>query len=213
VRNYGDGAPNWYGNADNYADGPSSAFGVGSTGTVTISAGLVYYRQDVRLATVGRTSVAATPSGGLSANFSRGSFYNGAGTGGTLTALWAYLDGNGGASGSQQVRMVVYGDDNQGGPAHKITQSDVVTINAGRPPGWVRFPLSEPRSIGSAGYWIVLQSGGTAGVVRDYGDGPANWAGQAAPFTSTAPADFHTPGQYTTGTVEMSMYVEYAPFQ
>jgi len=32
-----------------------------------------------------------------------------------------------------------------------------------------------------------------------------------APFTSTVPADFHTPGQYTTGTVEPSMYLEYAP--
>jgi hypothetical protein len=212
VRDFADGAANWYGNADTYADGPSSSFGAGSTGTVTISAGLVYYPQDVTLATVGRTSVAATPSGGLSANFSRGSFYSAASAGGTVTGLWAYLDGKGGASGSQQVRMIVYADDGQGGPAHKIVWSDVLTINSGKAPGWVRFPISDPRSIGGyAGYWIVLQSGGTAGIVRDYGDGPANWAGEAAPFNATVPADFHTPGQYTTGTVETSMYLEYAP--
>ena len=158
--------------------------------------------------------MAATPSGGLSANFSRGGFYSGYTIpSGTPRALWAYLDGKGGASGSQQVRMVLYGDDlYHGEPATKVVESDVVQIDAGRPAGWVRFPISSPPiHIGSAAYWVVLQTGGTAGVARDYGDGSANWVGEQAPFTSTAPYEFHTQGQYTSGTVEISMYLEYVP--
>lgn len=212
ARNYGDGAANWYGNADTFTDGSATQFGTGSAGTVTISAALIYFPQNANVVKLGRSSVAATPSSGLSANFSRGGFYSGTDVSfGTTTAFWAYLDGKGGASGSQQVRMVLYSDSgSQGVAAQKVAESDVVTIAAGQAAGWVRFPFSTPRSIvASPGYWVVLQTGGTSGVVRDYGDGAANWVGQAAPFTSTAPADFHTPGQYTNGSVEISMYLEY----
>jgi hypothetical protein len=214
IRDFGDGAANWYGNADQYADGSSSQFGSGNAGTVTIAAAAIYQPSDVASAKFGRTTVAATPSGGLSANFIRGGMYGAfmLTDSSTPTAFWAYLDGNGGASGTQQLRMALYEDDEyHGEPAYKLGESDVVTIAAGTPPGWVRFPVSTTIPFGSAAaYWITLQSGNTAGVVRDYGDGQANWSGQQAPFADGAPQDFHIYGQSTTGTVEISMYVEYA---
>jgi hypothetical protein len=215
IRNYGDGAANWYGNADTYSDGPSSPFGAGNTGTVTISAAAIYVPSDVASAKFGRTSVATIPSGGLSANFIRGSGFGAYKllNGGTITALWAYLDGLGGASGSQQVRMALYQDDlYHGDPGYKLVESDIVTIAAGRPPGWVRFPISTPAEIYQApSYWIAIQSGNTAGVVRNYGDGPANWAGQPGTFSSGAPGSFpDRAAGATSGTVTLSVYVEYA---
>jgi hypothetical protein len=158
--------------------------------------------------------VATIPSGGLSANYIRGSFFSAYQVinDGTTTALWAYLDGLGGASGSQQIRMALYEDDlYHGEPAYKIAESEVVTIAAGTPPGWVRFPISTPVNFGAAaGYWITLQSGSTAGVVRDYGDGAANWSGEPSTFSSGAPNGFHISGVATPGTVELSVYLEYA---
>jgi hypothetical protein len=214
IRDFGDGAPNWYGNADQYADGPSSPAGAGSTGTVSISAAALYVPAEVASVKFGRTSVAATPSGGLTANYIRGAFYNGylLPDGGTTTAFWAYLDGNGGAGGSQQVRMALYGDSEyHGWPATKLVQSDVVTIPAGTPPGWVRFPISTPVNFtGWVGYWITLESGNTAGVVRDYGDGNANWRAQPGTFANGSPQEFPDYANSTTGTVEMSMYLEYS---
>lgn len=214
IRNFGDGTPNWYGNADAYSDGPSSAFGSGNAGTVTISAAAIYVPSDVPSVKFGRTSQAATASGGLAANYIRGSFFPAYQiiNDGTPTALWAYLDGLGGASGAQQLRMALYEDDQyHGEPAFKLVESDVVTIAAGTPPGWVRFPISTPVSFGAApGYWITLQSGNTGGVVRDYGDGPANWSGEPGTFASGAPNGFHHQDVATPGTVELSVYLEYA---
>jgi hypothetical protein len=214
IRNFGDGSPNWYGNADAYSDGPSSPFGAGNTGTVTISAAAIHVPADVPSVKFGRTSKAATASGGLSANYIRGSFFGAYDivNDGTTTALWAYLDGLGGASGSQQLRMALYEDDQyHGEPAIKLVESDVVTIAAGTSPGWVRFPISTPTTFGAAaGYWITLQSGSTGGVVRDYGDGPANWSGEPGTFASGAPSSFHNRDVANPGTVELSVYLEYA---
>jgi hypothetical protein len=108
--------------------------------------------------------------------------------------------------------MALYGDNlYHGEPAYNLAESEVVTIPAGTAPGWVRFPISTPVNFtGWAGYWITLQSGGTAGVVRDYGDGDANWRGQASTFSGGSPQQFPDYANSTTGTVEMSMYVEYA---
>src|SRR5690242_827226 len=71
--------------------------------------------------TLGRTTIGTTPSGGLRADFSRGSKFSSTG-GGTLTQLCAYLDGKGGASGSQNVRLVLYRDAN-GVPGAKISET------------------------------------------------------------------------------------------
>jgi hypothetical protein len=216
ARDFGDGAANWYGNADTYADGASPTFGSGNSGTGTISAAAIVIPGTMPLKTLGRTSIATIPSGGLSANRSRGATFGAyqVDNRGIVTALWAYLDGRGGTSGSQQLRMALYLDDQyKDTPVWKLYQTEVVTISAGTSPRWVRFPLKAPLAIGAAGaYWLMLQSGDTAGVVRDYGDGRANWVSVPDTFADgSAPAiDWFYDPNFSRGTVEMSVYLEYA---
>jgi hypothetical protein len=216
ARNYGDGAANWYGNADTYSDGAASTFGSGSTGTVTLSAVAMVIPGTQPVQSFGRTSIATTPSGGLTANYSRGPTFGAYSVpnNGMMTAVYAYLDGNGGASGSQQARMVVYGDDfYKYEPAYKLYETETVTIPAGMSPRWVRFPLKTPAPFASdAGYWIMLQSGSTGGVIRDYGDGPANWHGTPDSFSDGGMEniDWYQNPNVTSGTVTMSTYIEFA---
>jgi hypothetical protein len=213
VRDYGDGTPNWYGNADTYSDGPASSFGAGNTGTVTISAGAVYVPGPVHAGTLGRTSIAASPSGGLTTNVMRGSSWGDiAEDKCVITAVWAYLDGKGGGTGSQQVRAAFYGDvGNPRLPALREFQTETVTIPAGMSARWVRLPLKAPMQHFS-GFWpgfhLMLQSGDTTGVVRDYGDGPANWLSRPDLFNDGSDLAYDTT-KPVQGTVTMSMYMEY----
>ena len=214
IRNFGDGAANWYGNADTYSDGPSSPFGAGNTGTVTISATAMYVPANVASIKFGRKTVGSTPSGGLSANYIRGSAFGAylEANDGPTTALWAYLDGLGGASGSQQLRMALYEQDQYGGAeSRKLVESEVVTIAAGTPPGWVRFPITTPINFGLAPtYYIAIESGPTGGVVRGYGgDSWDTWTGEATTFSSSAPDVFPHPNA-ATGTGTLSVYLEYS---
>jgi hypothetical protein len=214
IRNFGDGAANWYGNADTYSDGSSAPFGAGNTGTVTISATALYVPANVASIKFGRKTVGSTPSGGLAANYMRGSSFGGSleANDGPTTALWAYLDGLGGASGSQQVRMALYELDQYGSAeSFKRVESEVVTIAAGTPPGWVRFPITKPVTFGFAPtYYIAIESGPTGGVVRDYGgDGWDTWVGEAVTFSTSAPDIFPHRGA-TSGTGTLSVYLEYS---
>jgi hypothetical protein len=215
ARDYGDGAANWFSNADTYSDGASVSFGSGTAGTVTLSAAALYVPRPLQAQTLGRTTIAATPSSGLSSNYMRGGIFGAVPIidDGVITAFWAYLDGMGGASGSQQVRAAFYVDyQTRQIPAVKMYESETVTIPAGMSARWVRLPLKAPVSITqNPAYWVMLETGGTAGVVRDYGDGEANWLGFADSFADGGPADFlpGDPGQ-SQGTVTMSMYIEYA---
>ncbi len=217
VRDYGDGAANWYSNADTYSDGASATFGAGNTGTVTLSAAAIYLPGAIETRTLGRATVAATPSGGLSANYSRGSSFGAYDIpeNASLDAFWAYLDGNGGASGSQQLRVALYYISGTSVPYGKALETQAVTIPAGMAPQWVRFPLQAPAGLGFApGYQIMLQSGDTGGVVRDYGDGEANWLGLPDAFGDGAIPSFY-PGHtrqpdLTSGTVTLSIYAEYS---
>ena len=217
ARDYGDGAANWYSNADAYADGASATFGSGNSGSVTISAAVLYSPGASQTRTVGRTTIAATPSGGLTANFLRGSSVSATSVpdGATLTGFWAYLDGNGGASGNQQLRAALYGIAPAPIPYDKIAESDTVTIAAGLSPRWVHFPLTRPVELGGTfAYLIALQSGDKGGVARDYGDGDANWIGAPDAFADGALDDISpggpdkTPG-FVDGTVTLSIYAEY----
>src|SRR5688572_16784685 len=72
-------------------------------------------------ATLGQTAVGTIPSAGLTANFKRGSKFALA-EAGTIESVCAYLDGNGGVSGNQEVRFAVYRDTN-GVPGQKVGQS------------------------------------------------------------------------------------------
>src|ERR1044071_6500928 len=91
---------------------------------------------------VGRTTIGTIPSAGMSANFKRGSKFT-VTEAGVITDFCAYLDGNGGVSGSQTVRIVAYKDAN-GVPGQKVLASNEITVNSGAFPAW--------QCIGSPGY-------------------------------------------------------------
>src|SRR5512147_2560899 len=83
---------------------------------------------------VGRTTIGSIPSAGLSANFKRGSKFT-VTEAGVITDFCAYLDGNGGVSGSQTVRIVAYQDVN-GVPGPKVLESNPITVNSGAFAEW-----------------------------------------------------------------------------
>lgn len=174
ARNYADGTGNWYGNADTFDDGASAQFGAGNTGNGTISAFISYRPGDAMTGVFGRTDAAPTPSAGLSANVTRWSQFRFFDNVGDVTSLHAYLDGLGGGTGSQKVRMVLYQFSTHQGTDtfNNIGESADVTIPAGMSPQWVDFPMPAGTTmIDFPGvYAIAIQTSDPTGVIRDYGD-------------------------------------------
>jgi hypothetical protein len=214
VRYFADGAPGqWYGNADLFSDGTSSTFGAGSVGNGTLSAFISYQPGSYVTKTFGRTSIGTRPSSGLTANYIRGSRFaiQAPRPDMALTSLNAYLDGNGGAAGSQWIRMAIYQVfQHDGQPtAVPIAMSSDVTIAAGRAPGWVRFPIARLGDHApdiTADWYIMIHSGSPDGVVRFYGDGAANWFGRSQLFDDRG--EFAFTG-ITTGDTTLSVYATY----
>jgi hypothetical protein len=215
IRNFADGSGNWYGNADVFEDGASSPFGAGNAGNGTISAFISYRPGTFTQDRLGRTDIATAPSSGLSANFTRWSRFQLNDDAQALTGLHAYLDGRGATSGSQTVRMAIYQLTTvHGGSWYaKVAESQDVTIAAGLSPRWVDFAVpATPLSPGL--YLIAIQTGDTAGVVRDYGDNrpdpSGNWGSVADPFADgaagTVAAEEWTPAP---GSVTLSAYASY----
>jgi hypothetical protein len=168
--------------------------------------------------TFGRTDVAINPSKGLSANFLRGSTFSMVDQGAVLTGLHAYLDGLGGATGSQKVRMVLYSSSFEGNvEAHtKLVESAEITIPAGMRPQWVTFPVPATRiAPGSVPvYLIAIHSGSAAGVVRNYGDAnfetPRNWLGTPDTYSDGALQGIvRGRPPVTQGDVTLSVYASY----
>jgi hypothetical protein len=218
-RYYMEGRGNWRGNASP-GDTAPQFFGKASPGDGTISAFIVYTPSQMEHKTIGLTTPGTIPSSGLSANFMRGSmfgqdpFFDRA----QVTALWAYLDGNGGATGSQKVRLVLYEApvDNDDVRLTVKAVSDEVTIAAGTPPGWVRFPVPYTRLFDHL-HGIMILTSGPGGVVRNYSTNEfADWYGLAADYTQGPPDTiFFEPNAEAPhpvlqrGSVAVSVYAEY----
>jgi hypothetical protein len=217
IRNFADGSGNWYGNADTYSDGASAQFGPGNAGNGTISAFISYRPGTITADTIGRTDIGTSPSAGLSANASRWSRFELYEQNPPLTGLHAYLDGLGAVTGSQKIRMVVYGlyANRQTSYYAKIAQSQDVTITAGMSPQWVNFPVaSVPLDSQYPSYLIALQTGDTAGVIRDYGDSrpepTGNWYSIADPFADGALDQVPTNISTAPNSSTLSVYATYA---
>lgn len=192
MRYYLDGTNNWRGNANPGAV-VTDLFGPATTGDGTASAFVIFTPKPVVQYTYGQTTPGTIPSKGLSADFMRGSatqdpyvvsapMY--------MMELWAYLDGRGGATGSQKVRLALY--DTDVSPMNLLVQSGEVTIASGAPPAWVRFPIPYTLIHWSQHYPIMIMSSGTAGVVRNYATSEAGlWMGAAAPYASGAPSTLY----------------------
>jgi len=148
----------------------------------------------------------------MSADFKRGSNFT-LSEAGTITSFSAYLDGNGGPTGLQDVRVALY-QDAGGVPGSLITQSSAVTITSGMTPQWVRFQAL-PTALTAGTYWMVLHTGGYAGatangigVARDYGDanGTSAFYRNADTFWDGASNPF---GTGTSSNNTLSVYASY----
>jgi DNA-binding beta-propeller fold protein YncE len=84
--------------------------------------------------------------------------------GATVTALRVHMDGGGAATGSQDVRAIIYRHTGSGD--HLVAQSVPQTILAGRPAGFVDFALSEPVELGVGYYLLGIHSGNGQRVAR-----------------------------------------------
>jgi hypothetical protein len=154
---------------------------------------------------IGRTTTGTIPSAGLSADYKRASKFT-MPTTGWLIDLEASLDGLGGASGSQQVKLVVYRDNN-GTPGAKVAESSVRTLASGLSAGWRSFPVASRPLLTPGDYWLAIHTGGTAQVLRDFADGSEiNWYGNADTFADGASDPF---GGATSGTATLSVFGQY----
>ena len=211
-----DGTGNWRGNA-NPGSAPSDIFGAASTGDGAASAYILYTPKSVAQHDFGQATAGTNPSKGLSADFIRGSSTSNLYTIAEplyMTALWAYLDGQGGATGSQKVRLAVY--DQETTPMSLVMQSAEVTIASGTPPGWVRFAVPYKQVWWYRQYAIMIMTSGTAGVVRNYATSEPNlWLGAPTPYANGPPSVLYqganAPGQpvLQTGTGRVSVFGNY----
>ncbi len=113
------------------SDGTDLAFGSCEAGNGTIS-GFLSFEPGVysNRGLIGNLdSDTGTPSSGMSANFIRASKFTVTDPTASIRFLYGYLDGLGGTSGTQEVKIVIY--DNS--PGHKlVAQSHAIQISAGR---------------------------------------------------------------------------------
>jgi hypothetical protein len=155
---------------------------------------------------LGYIGIDGTPSAGQRRDYKRGSKFTMAGYGVT-NSLCAFIDGAGGNTVNvQHWRVAVY-NDNSGVPGNKLTESFET----------VQGPDSTRHSVclGTAGaplvpgdYWIVLHTGGKAGVIRYYTRPDINnWVGNNDLFDDGASTSFGAIEGPADGTV--SAFVEY----
>jgi len=224
LRYYTEGTGNWRGNASP-GTSPGPFFGPAPAGDGTISALVAYFPVGVYHGTFGRTTPGSVISKGYTADFIRGSSFTTPylPTSTYMTALWAYLDGKGGATGSQKLKLATYVFNPTdpgypvppGAPMSKIVESDQVTINAGRAPGWVRFAIPYTR-IYERPHYFMISSGANQGVVRNYHGNEANqWLGQTTIYANGAPSLLYPPGSSSgeptlqQGAGSIAVYAEY----
>ena len=213
IRDYGGGANNWYGNADSFADGASTSFGTGNAGTGTLTL-LAEYFPSTEIRTAGRTTVGTIASGGMTADFKRGSSFT-MPERGKLYGMSAYLDGNGApvlANVAEQVHFAIYKDDN-GVPGALVFSPlfDDRFVSSGARAAWYGSSPVNPQTgptLEPGKYWIVLLTGRDGGVARNFADGTGNWYGNADTY-SDGPSDPFGVGNTGNGTI--SAFIAYRP--
>ena len=206
ARYFYDGAANYVANVDNYLDGSADPAGAvsGGSGTVSIYAS---YTPATRVQHTGVMTRGPTPSGGLRADFKRGSSITFP-QAGKVTALTAYLDGSGGGSEiSQGIQLALYEDLN-GVPGKLVTQSSGRGILNGTQGRWYTFPTPEG-NVHAGKYWLMLHTGGGgAGTLRYFYQGTGNWFGNADVAADGSSNPFGTAG---AGDGTVSAYASYEP--
>jgi hypothetical protein len=147
------------------------------------------------------------PSSGLTANFKRGSRIN-LPERGAPYYLSAYLDGLGGGTSPQTVRLALYRDAD-GVPGERVVTTEEMTMAPGSQPQWrTALRIDAQPDLDPGDYWLIIHSGGTAGVIRDYGDGASSWYGNADQYSDGPSSPF---GADSAGTGTITAVAIYLP--
>jgi hypothetical protein len=154
----------------------------------------------------GRVTIAGTPSVYMGADRKRASKFTLADTG-HLTQLYAYVDGQGGTTGTQSLQMDLYRDSN-GVPGTKVAASQIRTFDQTATPAWRTFSVTGLPLLTPGDYWIAIHSGLTGGVTRNYVDtnypnGATNWFTNTDTFSDGATSPF---GAGSTGSGTLSVF-------
>ncbi len=123
---------------------------------------------------------------------------------GTLLSMVAGVDGNGGGSAGQSLRMVLYRDSG-GVPGSMVAQSNTVSNAAGSSSRWLYFPSPAVR-LDPGNYWIMVHSGSTSAVTRLKGLSSANTHSNGDMFSDGAA---NPAGSGSLGTMTLSVFVNY----
>ena len=217
ARYFADGtAGNWYGNADAFSDGTSNTFGTAGAGNGTLSAFASYEPGTFTTSRLGYTKVGVNPLGwtdlgGLGTSYILGNQFKLIPSGATLNGLYAYIDSLNLGTGTetQQVRMAVFDNYDFGFPRNPVAISNVLTIQAGRAPGWVKFDVpATPLQPGY--YWIAVHTGQSSGITRTYTDSFSSGYENGEDDFADGPSGFvNSDGEISSGPGPVSAYATY----
>lgn len=163
---------------------------------------VAFHRLTDRPRRFGRSSSGTLKSSGMAANYKRGSKFT-VSYKGRILNFGAYLDGGGGPSGSQSLRVAMYTNSN-GQPGSLVTQSSAVSVASGSGSRWVYFPANVAFQPGT--YWLMIHSGSSNAVSRTHGDGSANWYGNGDAYSDGAA---NPAGSGSLGTQTISVFANY----
>lgn len=164
---------------------------------------IAFHRLTDRPKRFGRSSRGTLFTSGLAVNTKRGSRFA-LTQKGTLLNMSAYVDGGGGPSGAQSLRMALYRDSN-GLPGTLVAQSNAMSMSAGSSPRWLYFPAGAT-ALNPGTYWIMIHCGSTSAVTRIKGDGAANWHGNTDTYSDGAA---NPAGAGSLGTMTLSLFASY----
>lgn len=164
---------------------------------------VAFHRLTDRPRWFGRSSRGSIFTPGMAVNYKRGSRFT-LSQKGTLLNMAAYVDGGGGMSGSQSLRMTLYRDSG-GVPGALVAQSNAMSVASGSGSRWLYFP-APAAAINPGVYWIMIHSGSSSSVARIKGDGAANWHGSGDTYSDGA-ANPAGPG--SAGTMTLSLFAGY----
>ncbi len=123
-------------------------------------------------------------------------------SGGTLVSGSIFLDGNGGAAGTQLIRLALYSNNN-GAPGALIATTSQFSVSSGSAGKWYSAPFNA-RPLPAGTYWIAEHTGGTPGVSRNNGTTGTNYYMNADGYSDGAASTF---GPGYGGSVTMTMHL------
>lgn len=159
------------------------------------------------MAEFGYSGTLNDPAGNIGQNFKQVSAFT-LSEDGTVSSLSMYVDGAGGGSGTQVLRMVIYSD-SAGSPNARMAVSDEVSITDGQGIGWVLFDLPADVPLTAGTYWLGFIAGANTNSARFSSAVLGNARKYRAETYSATPADPFGGGVTTDG-VQLAVKATYS---